>query len=84
MKEEELSVSGNDSVARGDAIMDTSPDFPSAAKASAHQGKPSRGSVIDLSVFDILNIFRKRWFLERDNLIHHILCAQKAKDGSIF
>ena len=64
--------------------MDTSPDFPSAVKASACQGKPSRGSVIDLSVFDIFNIFRKRWFLERDNLICHILCAQKAKDNSIF
>ena len=38
---------------------------------------------IDLSVFDILNIFRRRWFLSRANLLANTISAQKAKDGNI-
>jgi hypothetical protein len=33
------------------------------------------------SVFDVLNIFRSRWFLNRDHLIANILSVQKAEDG---
>lgn len=37
----------------------------------------------ELSVFDVLNIFRRRWFLSRANLVSHIISAQKAEDGKI-
>ena len=33
------------------------------------------------SVFDVLNVFRSRWFLNRDHLIANVLSAQKAEDG---
>ncbi|KAH9979293.1 hypothetical protein BGW80DRAFT_1248667 [Lactifluus volemus] len=38
----------------------------------------------ELSVFDILNTFRRRWFLSVDNLRAKALSAQKAEDGKIF
>ncbi|KAH9054611.1 hypothetical protein EDB83DRAFT_2616788 [Lactarius deliciosus] len=37
----------------------------------------------DLSVFDILNIFRRRWFLSRPNLLANAISAQKTEDGNI-
>jgi hypothetical protein len=37
----------------------------------------------DLSVFDILNIFRRRWFLSRASLLSHVVAAQKAANGKI-
>jgi hypothetical protein len=37
----------------------------------------------ELSVFDIHNIFRRRWFLSRDHLMANIISAQKAEDGKI-
>jgi hypothetical protein len=36
------------------------------------------------SIFDILNIFRQRWFLHRDHLIVNILSAQKDERGKLF
>ncbi|KAF8270668.1 hypothetical protein EI94DRAFT_1698647 [Lactarius quietus] len=36
----------------------------------------------ELSVFDILNTFRRRWFLSREHLVKHIISAQKAEDGT--
>jgi predicted RNA-binding Zn-ribbon protein involved in translation (DUF1610 family) len=39
--------------------------------------------VVELSVFDILNIFRRRWFLSRTALLTHVISAQKAEDGNI-
>ncbi|KAF8261060.1 hypothetical protein EI94DRAFT_1746853, partial [Lactarius quietus] len=39
--------------------------------------------VIELSVFEVLNIFRRRWFLSRTALLHHAISAQKAEDGNI-
>ena len=57
------------------------PDRP-AAKG----GAPSRRSlpeVVNLSVFDVLNIFRRRWFLSRANLLTNIISAQKAEDRNI-
>jgi predicted RNA-binding Zn-ribbon protein involved in translation (DUF1610 family) len=39
--------------------------------------------VVKLSVFDILNIFRRRWFLSRTALLTHVISAQKAEDGNI-
>src|SRR6266850_5722307 len=35
------------------------------------------------SVFDILNMFRHRWFLNRDHLLANILSAQKDDAGNI-
>jgi len=35
-----------------------------------------------LSVFDILNIFRRRWFLSRQHLVDSVLSAQKNEDGT--
>jgi len=37
-----------------------------------------------LSVFDILNIFRQRWFLNRDHLIANILSAQEDEHDKLF
>jgi hypothetical protein len=38
---------------------------------------------VDLSVFDILNIFRRRWYLSQDHLTANTVSAQKAEDGKI-
>jgi hypothetical protein len=38
----------------------------------------------ELSVFDIHNIFRRRWFLSRDHLVANVISAQKAEDGKVF
>lgn len=38
---------------------------------------------VDLSVFDILNTFRRRWFLSRANLLANTISAQKAEDGKL-
>ena len=38
---------------------------------------------INLSVFDVLNIFHCRWFLSRANLLANAISAQKAEDGNI-
>jgi 5-methylcytosine-specific restriction endonuclease McrA len=37
----------------------------------------------ELSIFDIYNIFRRRWFLSVDHLKANALSAQKAEDGKI-
>ncbi|KAH9034395.1 hypothetical protein EDB83DRAFT_2525229 [Lactarius deliciosus] len=37
----------------------------------------------DLLVFDILNIFRRCWFLSRPNLLANAISAQKTEDGNI-
>jgi hypothetical protein len=36
------------------------------------------------SIFDVLNIFRRRWFLNRDHLIANIHSAQKDERGKLF
>jgi hypothetical protein len=38
----------------------------------------------DLSVFDIHNIFHRRWFLSRDHLVANVISAQKAEDRKMF
>jgi hypothetical protein len=38
---------------------------------------------VDLSVFNILNIFCRCWFLSRANLTANTISAQKAEDGNI-
>ena len=39
------------------------------------------GDGMEPSIFDVLNVFRSRWFLNRDHLIANVLSAQKAEDG---
>ena len=70
--------------------MDIAPDGPPPAPGVVGKsGKPgNRGPAPpseddSLSVFDVLNIFRRRWFLSRAALVEHCLSAQKAEDGSI-
>ena len=36
-----------------------------------------------LGVFDILNVFRRKWFLSRSHLLANVLSAQKLEDGLI-
>ena len=57
------------------------PDRP-AVKGGA-TSRWSIPEVINLSVFDVLNIFHCRWFLSRANLLTNIISAQKAEDGNI-
>ena len=45
--------------------------------------KEATSEPVDLSIFDILNIFRCRWFLSRANLLASVISAQKAEDGNI-
>jgi predicted Zn-ribbon and HTH transcriptional regulator len=45
--------------------------------------KQSHPGVVDLSVFDVLNTFHRRWFLSRANLLANAISAQKAEDGNI-
>jgi hypothetical protein len=57
------------------------PLFPPGKKLAKKKALPGTS---DLSVFDILNIFRRRWFLSADHLRAQALSAQKAEDGKIF
>ena len=43
----------------------------------------SSSELVELLVFDILNIFRRRWFLSRSHLLANVISAQKAEDGNI-
>jgi len=62
---------------------------PSAPSPSPPSSKPSGASVVGVdpdaipSVFDILNIFRSRWFLNKDHLIANVLSAQRGADGRL-
>jgi hypothetical protein len=64
----------------GDILMGTPP--PTMPRGGS---KPLRitSKVVELSVFDVLNTFRRRWFLSRTALLNHIISAQKAEDGNI-
>jgi len=61
------------------------PLLPTAPPPQTERRKPKEAlsEPVDLSVFDILNIFRRRWFLSRANLLANIISAQKAEDGQI-
>ena len=52
-------------------------------QTAGHKPKETTPEPVDLSVFDILNIFRHRWFLSRANLLANVISAQKAEDGKI-
>jgi hypothetical protein len=55
--------------------------FPPGKKLSARRPLTEDA---ELDIFDIYNIFRRRWFLSQDHLLTHIISAQKAEDGKIF
>ena len=57
---------------------------PSPPNPGADRPPPTGVEEADTpSIFDILNIFRCRWFLNRDHLIANILSAQKDECGKI-
>ena len=55
---------------------------PKKLKGGLTPKKPSPRTA-ELSVFDILNIFCRRWFLPRSHLLTNVSMAQKAVDGKI-
>src|SRR6267142_722012 len=57
------------------------PSTPAVVPPVPVQTKPGVSDAHELSVFDILNIFRSRWFLNRDHLIANVLSAQKSDEG---
>jgi predicted RNA-binding Zn-ribbon protein involved in translation (DUF1610 family) len=58
-------------------------DTPSKNLKEGLKPRKSNPKDVELSVFDILNIFRRRWFLSRTNLLTNVISAQKAEDGKI-
>ncbi|KAI0266025.1 hypothetical protein BGY98DRAFT_1191560 [Russula aff. rugulosa BPL654] len=58
-------------------------DTPSKKLKEGPRPRKSNPKDVELSVFDILNIFRRRWFLSRTNLLTNVISAQKAEDGKI-
>ena len=72
-----------------DTLMATSPPpvIPGSTDRAAGEGgvklKRLPPGKVEPSVFDILNIFRRRWFLSRTDLLTHVISAQKAEDGNI-
>ncbi|KAF8489276.1 hypothetical protein F5888DRAFT_1872570 [Russula emetica] len=63
-----------------DTTMATTP--PQKPKGGVRPKQSPPGDV-ELSVFDILNIFRHHWFLSRPHLLANAISAQKAEDGNI-
>ena len=68
-------------------MTSTSPSVSSGSdQATVKGGAKSKWSPSEnakLSVFDILNIFRCRWFLSRACLLANTISAQKDEDGNI-
>ena len=58
-----------------------SPSPPAPPPPPVSSPTPGPGDGVEPSVFDVLNIFRSCWFLNRDHLIANVLSAQKAEDG---
>ena len=62
-------------------------DIPMAVTPppTGRDSKPSKSLPLndDLSVFDIQNIFCRRWFLSRAHLLTNVISAQKDEDGNI-
>src|SRR5579863_9941202 len=73
-------------------VVPPHPLSPPAAPPAKRQksGTPSRAPTVvppsgspEPSVFDVLNIFRRRWFLHRDHLIANVLSATKDDAGHL-
>ena len=52
-------------------------------QTAGRKPKEATSEPVDLSVFDILNIFCCCWFLSWANLLTSVISAQKAEDGNI-
>jgi hypothetical protein len=70
-----------DTLARGAETDPLPRHFPPGAKLAKKQALSKH---TDLSMFDILNIFRCHWFLSVGHLWAQALLAQKADSGKIF
>ncbi|KAI9429828.1 hypothetical protein H4582DRAFT_2088275 [Lactarius indigo] len=65
----------------GPPLTSSRPGRPAAKwRAKSNRSHPAG---VDLSVFDILNTFHRRWFLSRPNLLANTISAQKVEDGNI-
>ena len=68
-------------------MTSTSPSVSSGSDQATVKGgaksKQSPSENAKLSVFDILNIFHRRWFLSRACLLANTISAQKDEDGNI-
>src|SRR5579863_9214875 len=73
-------------------VVPPHPLSPPAAPPAKRQksGTPSRAPTVDPpsgspepSVFDVLNIFQRRWFLHWDHLIANVLSATKDDAGHL-
>ena len=62
----------------------TMADIPTQKPKGRVKPSPASPGGVELSVFDILNTFRRRWFLSRSHLLTNVISAQKAEDGNIF
>jgi hypothetical protein len=52
-------------------------------QTGGHRPKNKLSEPVELSIFDILNTFHRRWFLLRANLLTNVISAQKAEDGNL-
>jgi len=52
------------------------------ARPSVAQEDSSASVATDYSVFDVLNLFRARWFLNRDHILSLVVFAQKADNNN--
>src|SRR5579863_5270100 len=73
-------------------VVPPHPLSPPAAPSAKRQksGSPPRAPPVDRpsgspepSVFDVLNVFRRRWFLHRDHLVANLLSATKDECGKL-
>ena len=72
----------------GDTSMSSAPPtLPPLSEAGTLKGGrktlQAHPGDVDLSVFGVLNTFRRRWFLSRDHLLANAISDQKAEDGKI-
>ncbi|KAF8257640.1 hypothetical protein EI94DRAFT_1920486 [Lactarius quietus] len=72
-----------------DEPMASAPHLP-ASKGTSSKRKPTGGGKptvtsggVELLVFNVLNTFRRRWFLSRAYLVTQVISAQKAEDGKL-
>jgi len=52
------------------------------ARPSVAQEDTPASVATDFLVFDMLNLFRARWFLNRNHILSLVVFAQKADDGN--
>jgi len=72
-------------VQQRDTLMDITPPttLRGPDRPTQRGGNKPKRSKVEPSVFDILNTFRRSWFLSRTNLLTNVISAQKAEDGNI-